>query len=297
MSNVLPALQSLASVPEVGQAVDRAREACTQLRWHNALRRRIPQAAAESRVRGARASAALEGAEVSVDVVRELLVGATAWPAAPDPLERSLRSAVQATAETEHVRTLVLASPAQALARLHVAAGAPLVEAAEVGRPRRADEGCQELVEVGEATDARDLPARLDGLYEVVACHQSAPALVVAAVAHAEIAVMRPFTRGNAVVARAFERAVVQAAGLDPTGVAVAEVGHLREASAGYVGALAAYASGSPEGVALWLTYCAGSVERGALEGMRIADAVLAGRLTQPEGRLSSALGQSEGRG
>ena len=233
MTATVDAVRALADLPEVGESVDRAREACTELRWHNALRRRIPQAAAESRVRGAQASAALDGAEVSVDVVRELVVGLTSWPKEPDPLERALRGAVQATAETEHARDLVLTSPAQALARLHVA----------------------------------------------VAGHDKAPVAVVAALAHAEIATMRPFVRGNAIVARGFERALVQAAGLDPTGVCVPEVGHLREASAGYVGALAAYATGSADGVRLWLTFCVGSYERGAREGMRIADAVLAGRL------------------
>lgn len=284
MTSTLEALRSLAAHPDVAESVERARTACTELRWHNALRRRIPQAAAESRVRGARASAALDGAEVSVDVVRELMVGLTQWPDEPDPLERVLRGAVQASAETEHVRGLILASPAQALARLHVAAtGAAAgvdLTADAVGRPRRKGEECRELVEVGEAAPAADLPARLAGLYDVVACHDKAPVAVVAAIAHAEIATMRPFVRGNAAVARAFERALVQAAGLDPTGVAVPEVGHLREASAGYVGALAAYASGSEKGVRLWLTFCGGSIERGAKEGARIADAVLAGRLT-----------------
>ena len=47
----------------------------------------------------------------------------------------------------------------------------------------------------------------------------------MAALTHAEIVTARPFTRGNGVVARALERAVVQAGGLDPTGVAVTEAG------------------------------------------------------------------------
>ena len=85
MPGTLEALQSLATIPEVEAGLTRAREACTQLRWHNALRRRTAQAAAESRVRGARAGAALEGAEVSVDVVRELVMGMTEWPPEPDP--------------------------------------------------------------------------------------------------------------------------------------------------------------------------------------------------------------------
>ena len=72
---------------------------------------------------------------------------------------------------------------------------------------------------------------------------------------------------------------MVQAGGLDPTGVVVPEVGHGRESGAAYLGALAAYAGGTPEGVALWLAHCGEAVVAGAEEGGRIADAVRAGRL------------------
>ena len=108
MSSVAESLSALAALPGVPEATAAARDACTALRWHEGLRRRIPQAAAESRVRGARASAALDGAQVSVDLVRDLMRGAAAWPSEPDPLEQVLRGVVQATAETEHLRTLVV---------------------------------------------------------------------------------------------------------------------------------------------------------------------------------------------
>ena len=52
-----------------------------------ALRRRIPEASAESRVRGARASAFLDGAELPVDLVRDLVRGARPWPEHLDPVE------------------------------------------------------------------------------------------------------------------------------------------------------------------------------------------------------------------
>jgi hypothetical protein len=106
------------------------------------------------------------------------------------------------------------------------------------------------------------------------------PGLVVAALVHAEVAAMRPFVQGNAVVARAADRALLQATGLDPTGVAVPEVGHLRGGLAPYVGALAAYATGTVDGVALWLRHCAEAVVAGAEEGMRVCAAVREGRLS-----------------
>ena len=80
MSTIAESLVALSALPGVPEATDAARQACTRLRWHQGLRRQIPAAAAESRVRGARASAALDGAEVDLDIVRDLMRGATAWP-------------------------------------------------------------------------------------------------------------------------------------------------------------------------------------------------------------------------
>lgn len=273
-----PDLSAVLTLPGVAEASDRARQACTELRWHRALRRRIPEAAAESRVRGARASAALDGAEVDVDTVRDLVRGARAWPADPDPVERTLQAAVRATAESEQVRALLDRAPGQALARLHVAC-AGLVPEEQVGRPRQGAETARELADLGPAPVPADVAVRLRGVTELLLADDSVPALLVAGLAHAEIAAVRPFVRGNGVVARALERALVQQRGLDPTGVAVPEVGHLREGTAGYAGALAAYAGGTAQGVALWLVHCADAVVAGAVEGARIADAVLAGRV------------------
>ena len=46
-----------------------------------------------------------------------------------------------------------------------------------------------------------------------------------------------------------------------------------------YVGAAAAYASGTGDGVTAWVRFCAQAVVVGASEGTLVADAVLAGRL------------------
>ena len=280
MSDALSSLNALAALPGVPEQTAAAREACTQLRWHEALRRRIPEAAAESRVRGAQASAALEGANLPVDVIRDLMRGARAWPERPDPVERVAQGVVQATAETEHVQSMLRTAPLQALARLHVAAAAGLVETDQLGRPRQEGEECRELVDLGPAPGPEALQARLRGLVDVLLAGEGAPAVVVAALVHAEIAHARPFVRGNGGVARAMERAVIQASGLDPTGVVVPEVGHGRGGGPAYLGALAAYGTGTREGVALWLAHCCEAVVAGAAEGRAICDAVRAGRLS-----------------
>lgn len=282
------ALDRLLALPDVAGAVDTARDACTRLRWHEGLRRRVPEAAAESRVRGAAASASLEGAEPagtrgSVDLVRDLVRGAAPWDARPhDPVWRVLAGAVRVTLATEQVGPGGLRAPGQVLASLHSAAASELLALEQLGRPRRADEECLELRELGAPPDGEELRARLALVHDLAAAVPSGrlPALLVAAVVHAEVVVTRPFVLGNGLVARALERVVVRVGGLDPTGVAVPEVGHADRAGTDYRGALGAYASGDPEGVRLWLLHSAEAVTRAAAEGVRVADAVRAGRLS-----------------
>jgi hypothetical protein len=279
--DVLASLGALATLPGVPDKIAAARSASERLRFHEALRRRIPEAAAESRVRGAQASAALEGATVPLDLVRDVMRGASSWPREPDPVQQVARGAVQATAETEHVRGLVTTAPLQALARLHVAAAAWLVDDAQLGRPRAGDETCAEFADLGPAPAPPEVAARLSTLVQALtaAAASGVPALVVAAVAHAEVCTVRPFARANGVVARALERAVVQATGLDPTGVAVTEAGHAAQGGLAHLGALAAYATGSPQGLGLWLGHCADALVAAASAGEQVCDAVRAGRL------------------
>lgn len=295
-----PLLGAIEAWPEVAAWVDRVREAGTQLRWHGALRRRIPEAAAESRVWGAAASAELDGARTDVAHVRELLCGAL--PGEPgadpgggsaggggtgggdrhgrrsDPVEATVRAAVRVTAESEYVRPLLRRSPAQALARLHLAAGAQLLDDESVGRPRRPGEVCGEFADLGPAPeDPAEVAARLSGVHALLA-DASAPAFVAAAVAHAEIVHVRPFVRGNGLVARALERAYLVESGLEPTGVAVPEAGHLEVGATAYLGSLAGYGTGTRAGLELWLSHCGEAWCEAAGLGARIADAVRAGR-------------------
>ncbi len=274
------AVLRLAELPGVPEAVAAARDACTELRWHPALRRRIPECAAESRVRGAHASAELEGAPYPLEAVREHLLGARPWSEPADPLETVVRGCIQATTESEHISTLVSRAPLQALARLHVAAvGGGALTPDLVGRPRAEGERCRELTELGPAPAAGAARARLSAVADVLTAARELPAVVVAGIVHAELMTARPFERGNGVVARAFERALLRTSGVDPTGVAVVEAGHRAGGPAAYLGALTAYQRGDAAGVGLWLLHCGEAIVAGAGEGRQVADAVLAGRL------------------
>jgi len=273
-------LRRLASLPGVPEAVEAAREACTGLRWHQALRRRTAEAAAETTVRAARASAALEGAELPVELVRDQLRGARPLP--PDAVGATVAGALRATVEAGRLGEVTRRSPAQALARLHTAAAAGLVPEESLGRPRRRGEAPRDLGGPRRAAPPADeVAARLEALAGLLAAEGEVPALVLAAIAHGEVLALRPFLAGNGVVARALFRAVVVDRGLDPTGVAVPEAALWTSGLPAYADALAGYVQGTSDGVAGWLRFCADAVTAGAAEGVAVADAVLVGRLTR----------------
>jgi Fic family protein len=117
--------------------------------------------------------------------------------------------------------------------------------------------------ELGKIRPEQGAAARMNSLAELLTRDTSAPAIVVGAVAHAEIAVVAPFGDASGLIARAAEHLVLIAAGLDPYGVIVVEAGHAENA-ARYSAGLDAYAEGSMSGVKSWLLRCAAAVARGA---------------------------------
>ena len=89
------------------------------------------------------------------------------------------------------------------------------------------------------------------------------PALVTAALLHAELLTSRPFASANGIVARAAERLVLAARGVDSKSLVVPEAGHLALRAA-YESNLRGYASGTTAGVQAWLLYCAEAYAAGA---------------------------------
>jgi hypothetical protein len=242
-------LAPLLELPGVADAVTRARDAVAAVHNHPVNRRGWPAGAAEASLRAARASAALDGATFTV--------GDTAAETVSDPV---LAGAIRAAEETGRLLGVWRTAPLQALARLHVVAAADLVPAgrqqAELGRPRP-DEA---------------VAARLGLLADLVAGATAAPAPVLVAVVHGELLALAPFGTADGVVARAAARLAAVAAGLDPKGLAVPEVGHLRRAKE-YRAAAAGFAAGTEDGIAGWLLHCCGQWEAGGREGLAIANA------------------------
>lgn len=258
-------LARVADLPGVPEAVAETRDAADRLLRHRMLRgpRSVAsRLSAESALRGARASAALEGEDVPLERLR----GDDAAPPDAPVLAGALRvnGALATLTATWHQ------APGQVLARLHALAAAGLAGPESLGRPRS---GPVEPPPAGPpAPDAAEVAARLGLLTELLTSGSEPPALVLAAVVHAELLVLRPFGLADAVVARAAQRLTLMTRGLDPKGLTMPEVGHLEHRD-GYAAALSGYAAGTPDGVAGWIQHCATAISLGARESLAVCEA------------------------
>ncbi|GAA4632747.1 oxidoreductase [Actinoallomurus vinaceus] len=255
---------NVATLPDVPEAVERTREAVDRLLGHRILRRRSAEVSAESALRGARASAALEGVSAPLDEVRGGLSN--------DPV---VQGALRVSAELGSLADIWRKAPRQALARLHALAAADAVDPDALGRPRPDDDAADPL-ELGPPPSAKEVAARLDVLSDLLTAPTEAPAVVVAAIVHGELLALRPFGWGDGIVARAAARLTLVDRGLDPKSLTAPEVGHL-ELQDTYGNALRGYTTGTPDGVARWVCHCAEAVELGARDALAVCEAFLRG--------------------
>lgn len=275
------------AVAEVRKAVDR-------LYGHRVMRRRAAEVTSESALRGARASAAVAGADWPLEEVRRR----TDFGA--DTEARTVGAALRIAAEAGQLLSVWRHSPLQVLARLHLLAVGDADPAA--GRPRRAGERAEELfplelkpvesVEVEAvagplpalptAPDAEEVAARLDQLSRLLVARAEGhgvgtPALVVASVVHGELLALRPFGSHNGLIARAAQRIVLIAEGLDPKSICPAEVGLAELGTDSYRHALAGYLAGTPEGMGAWIAHCGRALRLGVRESTAVCEAMQRG--------------------
>lgn len=241
-------LAPLLELPGVADAAESARTALGKAHRHRTNLRNWPLTAAESAVRGARCSSALDGGGVQLD---------DAASGSEDPvLAGALRVGQALEGGATNLVGVWQRAPLQALARLHALAAADLVSETDLGRPRAVPE----------------ISARMDLMTRLVTGGSAVPAAVLAAVAHGELMALKPFGSADGVVARAVSRLVTIASGLDPHGLGVPEVYLMRRPDE-YRDAAAAFATGRPEGVGRWLVMCCRALEDGAREALSIAEA------------------------
>jgi hypothetical protein len=231
----VPGVEDLAGIERlegVGSAYAATRDGIDTLLRDRGLRQTSPKLTTESLLRGAHATAVLEGSASSLDDVRE--------GDGDDIAQGALRVSV----ELLGLVPVFGRSPAQALARLHTLAAGAAVPADERGRPR----------DPASATRLRESLAVLGS---------DRPALMTAALLHAELRCGAPFSGANGIVARAAERLVLVSSGVDTKALVVPEAGHLALRPA-YESNLRAYAEGGRPGLRAWLLYCAEAYAAGA---------------------------------
>lgn len=218
-------LTALARLEGVPSGLAAARDAVDVVLTDRGLRAMTADQVAAALLAGARASAELTG----------------------DP-GRWVAGAIRLSTEVPGLAAVLRVAPGQVLARAHTLAAYGIVPDDALGRPRASAE----------------VTARMAGLSDLLTAPTQAPALVLAAVAHAEVAVVRPFgSDADGLVARAVERMVLMSSGFDPRGVIVTEVGHLRHRAA-YERALRGYAEGGAAGVRDWILHVAQAAVDGA---------------------------------
>ncbi|MDH6578987.1 oxidoreductase [Kitasatospora sp. MAP5-34] len=328
MSTGTDPLAPLADLPGVPAAVAEVRKAVDRLYGHRVMRRRAQEVTSEAALRGARASAALDGADWPLEEVRRRS------DFSADPEARTVGGALRISAEAGQLLGVWRHSPLQVLARLHLlavgdadeSAGRPRLpgeqaaalfplelniaeslshgagdeahaddEADQVGREtphgdqaprgdgaRSGGESAATALDLPPAPSAEEATARLEQLAQLLAARaegspSGTPALVVSAVVHGELLALRPFGSHNGMIARAAQRIVLIAEGLDPKAICPAEVGFAELGTAAYQRALQGYLSGTAVGMAAWIAHCGEALRLGVRESTAVCEAMQRG--------------------
>ncbi|MGH3412852.1 MAG: oxidoreductase [Marmoricola sp.] len=219
----------------VASAYAASRDGIDVLLRDRGLRRTSPEQTSESLLRGACASAVLAGSTSDEESIR---AGSG---------DQTAAAAVRVSTELLGLVPVLGPSPLQAFARLHALAAKGQVADDDLGRPVSADAS-----------------ARMGTLARTITT-TSVPALLLAALVHGELAAAAPFASHNGIVARAAERLVLVARGVDPASLVVPEAAHLG-LRAEYESNLRGYRSGSRSGLHSWLQYAAEAYARAAEE-------------------------------
>lgn len=310
---LIDACLALAREERVAAASEALYEASAQLRWQEALRKRWREARAEASVRAAVSGAAIEGAVVSAQALREQIAtgpkGAGAHASSNDPawdaatgLWRAHSRLVGYMPDLVGRTRPVVPATAQLMATLHRDVAGPLavgglISEAVVGCPRESGQALENqslegggLLEGGKAAftggqlleggpgpnlGGQELRERLAQIVALIDT-PNLPALVRVALVHAEMLTVRPFALANGALGRLLVRHLSVRDGLDPTGVSVSDY-YAGRVPGAYAEAAQAYASASLEGVVAWIIWQAEALLEGMRQGSELSRAVQAG--------------------
>lgn len=310
---LIDACLALAREERVAAASEALYEASAQLRWQEALRKRWREARAEASVRAAVSGAAIEGAVVSAQALREQIAtgpkGAGAHASSKDPawdaatgLWRAHSRLVGYMPDLVGRTRPVVPATAQLMATLHRDVAGPLavgglISEAVVGCPRESGQALENqllegggMLEGGKAAftggqlleggpgpnlGGQELRERLEQIVALIDT-PNLPALVRVALVHAEMLTVRPFALANGALGRLLVRHLSVRDGLDPTGVSVSDY-YAGRVPGAYAEAAQAYASASLEGVVAWIIWQAEALLEGMRQGSELSRTVQAG--------------------
>lgn len=310
---LIDACLALAREERVAAASEALYEASAQLRWQEALRKRWREARAEASVRAAVSGAAIEGAVVSGQALREQIAagpkGAGVHASSKDPawdaatgLWRAHSRLVGYMPDLVGRTRPVVPATAQLMATLHRDVAGPLavgglISEAVVGCPRESGQALEnqslegggllegrkaaftggQLLEGGPGPNlgGQELRERLEQIVALIDT-PNLPALVRVALVHAEMLTVRPFALANGALGRLLVRHLSVRDGLDPTGVSVSDY-YAGRVPGAYAEAAQAYASASLEGVVAWIIWQAEALLEGMRQGSELSRAVQAG--------------------
>lgn len=310
---LIDACLALAREERVAAASEALYEASAQLRWQEALRKRWREARAEASVRAAVSGAAIEGAVVSAQALREQIAagpkGAGVHASSKDPawdaatgLWRAHSRLVGYMPDLVGRTRPVVPATAQLMATLHRDVAGPLavgglISEAVVGCPRESGQALEnqsleggglleggktaftggQLLEGGPGPNlgGQELRERLAQIVTLIDT-PNLPALVRVALVHAEMLTVRPFALANGALGRLLVRHLSVRDGLDPTGVSVSDY-YAGRVPGAYAEAAQAYTSASLEGVVAWIIWQAEALLEGMRQGSELSRAVQAG--------------------
>ncbi len=224
------------------------RDEIDALLWNRGIRAKAGEVAAASAMRGARDSAAIDGADTAV--------------VDDSPMGRILGNAQVLTARVPALVDTWTTSPLQVLAELHAIAAQGFTPDEERGRPRSTDD-VRDPLNIGVLPPANVISPRMTSLATVITTSTS-PALLVAAIVHGELSALRPFAVGSGLVARASVRLVMASKGIDPSLFSIPEHGMFELGRPAYVNAIRDYSAGTANGINSYVTWFATALAMGA---------------------------------
>ena len=250
-------LSNLLKIPGVTSECETTLKAIDELMWNRTVRRHKDSLIPYTRRIAGFATAALDGAQMPKDPTMEPEVS---------PMGSLSDQGLLVTAEADLQRLAFRTEPLQVLARLHTFVSTD----DDRGRPRTTND-VNDPLRLGNVPPHEVLQERMSQLVDLV-IESKASSILVAAIAHAELATLRPFTQGSYLIARASTRLILAARDVDNDGLVMSEYGAFLLGRPAYVKALTGYISGTREGVSAWVTWQGEAIRRGTEMAKELAE-------------------------